>query len=1054
MAKGISEKLPLWLNAALLSLSLPLLLNSSVRAQQCTQVGIYTQIQQFKNVKALTSASDAVVKCGEDAVPSLAEALSNSDAAIRTHAASALGKMGWSAQDAVSDLVETLGDGDEAVRSSSVRALIDIGRSAQQRANRISELDLQQIAKLEILKQQIEKALTRLDAKPQAWANLKLQQQELRLTRNALQTKLNQLQDRIIYRGIQWVIKNPGIFALLAGAGYLGIFAIRPLWLLSLDKILPQTYKIPGIGLEVPLQKLLIFKHSPKVLDAWVEKYFESVKIEFLDKDIVKRDRTTHLPQPVFFNNQTLFPDQVNDENPTAEHTKLQNALKAQMLREQQFCVLIQGEGGAGKTSLACQIANWGMEGKLSKHRMLPILIDRELQENENFLEMIRKQLQDLTNTENEEISPEYLKNLLRQRRVLVIVDHFSEMEKSTCNKILAALTENPIINALVFTSRLEGELRGLTKCILQPMRVEGERISEFLGEYLKLYKCRNLFDDEEFYNACSRLNRMVGQRNITIMLAKLYADQMIAAKQGNTELPENIPELMLSYLNKLHPQADAAKQLAVHREVEIIAWKCLENTYRPAPILRKTAETALVEIDPNETNTRLNYLQATLNLLQKVEPDKVRINLDPLAEYLAGLYLVQQHQDNAETWEKLLKDIGEKTENLKEIKGFLLALWDCCEFKKKELNIPDSVIEQLLKKANLDPEEIKKAQRKERIKNLIKELSAPEPEYRTRAVNDLRTMGKDATPAIPRLRKLLENNSEVFKIRREAAIALKQLGEEIPMLIAEIKNGLESIQLVEHPPTENIDLGNEVILEMVEIPGGSFLMGAPPEEKGSNDRENDREQPQHKVTVAPFLMGKYPVTQAQWQAVVALPQVERALNPDISQFKGAERPVESVSWYDAVEFCARLSQHTGREFRLPSEAEWEYGCRAGTTTPFHFGETISTNLANHLGETPYRETTPVGMFQVANAFGLCEMHGLVLELCADSWHENYEGAPSDGSVWIDKNDKPNGCGLVRGGSWFTNRWYCRSAVRNSYLYNIGNNDNGFRVACSAARTS
>ncbi|ACC85059.1 SUMF1/EgtB/PvdO family nonheme iron enzyme [Nostoc punctiforme] len=1062
MVQDISQKFTLWLKVSLLGLSLPLLLSSSIRAEECTPADIKAQIEKFKDAKTFKAANDTVVKCGEDAISSLAEALSNSDAATRTNAASALGKMGWIAQDAVPDIVETLGDGDENVRSSSVRALIAIGRSAQQQANTISELDLKGITKLQLIKRQIEKALAHLDAKPKEWANQKLLQQELRLTRNALQTKLNQLQDRIISRFIQWVIKNPGIFILLAVAAYLSIFSIRPLWLLSLNKVLPQTWKIPIINQEIAVKWLLFLNYKPRVLDTWVEKYIEPVKTEFLLKDIVKRDSGSHIPQPVEFKDKIKYPQLKNNDNSTEEaleHKELQKELKAEMQREQQFCVLIEGEGGAGKTSLACQIANWGIEGKLANHRILPVLIDRDLQDNEDLLQMIRKQLQDLTNTGNDDITQEFLIHLLYQRRVLVIIDHFSEMEKSTRNKILAAITENPIINALVFTSRVVGELKGLTRSTLKPMRVEGERISEFLGEYLKLCNYRNQFDDEAFYNACSRLNRMVGQRKITIMLAKLYADQMIATKYKavDTELPENIPDLMLSYLNQLHPKAGSAQQLTVHQDLEIIAWKCLENTYSPTPISRITAEEALVRPGSNEIDSRLDYLQTTLNILLKIEPDKVKINLDPLAEYLAGLYLVQQYKDNAEAWQKLLNDIDEKSENLEKIKGFLLALWDCCEFKKNEFKIPDLVFQGLLKRANLDPKEIEAEQRKRRIKILINELYTPEVEFRIRAVIDLQTMGKDANPAIPRLRKLLENNSEIAKVRREVAKTLKQLGQQNRMIILQIDNGVESIRLAEHPPTEEIYLGDKVILEMVRIQGGTFLMGAPETEEYSMDSE----RPQHEVTVLPFFIGKYPVTQVQWLAVTSLPQVNRELDPDPSRFKGANLPIEKVSWYEAVEFCDRLSQHTGKTYRLPSEAEWEYACRAGTTTSFHFGETITSELANYdtsevsgvgVKGRHQKETTPVGNFEVANAFGLYDMHGNVWEWCLDDWHDNYEGAPIDGSAWFNIYHKQAHF-VLRGGSWYNNPKFCRSAYRSNNN-DRGNHGNitGFRIVCEIKR--
>ncbi|HLP90287.1 MAG TPA: formylglycine-generating enzyme family protein [Nostocaceae cyanobacterium] len=256
-------------------------------------------------------------------------------------------------------------------------------------------------------------------------------------------------------------------------------------------------------------------------------------------------------------------------------------------------------------------------------------------------------------------------------------------------------------------------------------------------------------------------------------------------------------------------------------------------------------------------------------------------------------------------------------------------------------------------------------------------------------------------------------------------------------------------------------DLGNGVELEMVLIPGGSFIMGAPEKEEGSLHTE----RPQHKVSIQRFLMGKYPITQAQWQAVAKLPQVNKELNPKPSFFKGAKRPVESVSWYDAVEFCLRISNHTNRPYRLPSEAEWEYACRAGTTTPFHFGETITTDLANYKGidtnsfkwsgsygnrpEGTYREkTTEVGFFKVANEFGLYDMHGNVWEWCQDDWHNSYEGAPTDGSAWV--SEETSSHKVERGGSWVFYPSICRSASRLYSVPGFINSNHGFRVVCGA----
>ena len=257
----------------------------------------------------------------------------------------------------------------------------------------------------------------------------------------------------------------------------------------------------------------------------------------------------------------------------------------------------------------------------------------------------------------------------------------------------------------------------------------------------------------------------------------------------------------------------------------------------------------------------------------------------------------------------------------------------------------------------------------------------------------------------------------------------------------------------IDHRPGEAEFLAeniNGVAPKMVAIPGGEFLMGSPPG-KGSAFV-----YPQHPVTVPSFLRGKYPVTQAQWQAVVSLPKIDRDLKPEPSSFKGKNRPVENVSWYDAVEFCQRFSIATGRDYRLPSEAEWEYACRAGTTTPFHFGETITSQLANYDGRYTYASelrgknrghTTDVGSFP-PNAFGLYDMHGNIWEWCADDWHENYENAPKDGRAWVSNvRRSPK---VIRGGVWYIDPAFCCSAYRSEVSPDLDvGTMMGFRLVCA-----
>ena len=289
--------------------------------------------------------------------------------------------------------------------------------------------------------------------------------------------------------------------------------------------------------------------------------------------------------------------------------------------------------------------------------------------------------------------------------------------------------------------------------------------------------------------------------------------------------------------------------------------------------------------------------------------------------------------------------------------------------------------------------------------------------------------------------------------------------------------------------------LPNNVDLDMVFIPGGTFTMGSPKNEKDSHNNE----RPQHNVKVPSFFMGKYPITQGQWKVIATRTDLKVKINleEDLSYFRKPYqdqdkkidrwlRPVERVNWYEAVEFCQRLSKLTGRDYRLPSEAQWEYACRAMTEPldlakgesypPFYFGETLTDKLANYNASRTYasepegengKETIPVGQFP-PNAFGLYDLHGNVWEWCMDDWHDNYENAPSDGSAWLDNNqeenldaensleekdgDKPYP--VMRGGSWGDYPELCRSAYRDDFFRRVDRlSVSGFRVVCVFGRT-
>lgn len=291
--------------------------------------------------------------------------------------------------------------------------------------------------------------------------------------------------------------------------------------------------------------------------------------------------------------------------------------------------------------------------------------------------------------------------------------------------------------------------------------------------------------------------------------------------------------------------------------------------------------------------------------------------------------------------------------------------------------------------------------------------------------------LGRAITPAIPPVVTPLQSfEFDVLTVNNRGKEVNRQLGNS--QLFTE-------------------DLGNGVNLEMVFIHSDTYLVGPRINPEVDND---DSDGIQHKVKMYAFSMGKYLVTQAQWKQVSELPKVKRDLNPSPAHFKELNRPVEQVSWHDAVEFCDRLSIKTKRQFRLPSEEEWEYACRAKTTTPFHFGETLTPDLANYNSTYIYangpkgkyrKETTVVGIFP-PNAFGLYDMHGNVWEWCLDYWHDIYNEF-----LTLLENDAISR--LVRGGSYVNSPMECRSSYRKIFNPVSCNKHIGFRVVCEAPMT-
>ncbi len=650
-----------------------------------------------------SNAVEALGKIGADAketIPDLRAILKDNDedVQVRSWAAYALGGIGADAKETIPDLTAALEDSEKDIRSNAASALKLMADSLQ---DNVKTLSPQELAST---RSELEKALKILEANQTEFS-----EKETSAVRRAIADLKDQQNAHVsnLIRQNPWAM-GVIVYLICVPSLWSILLWLRPLWLLNFNQILKHTDIIelpPNLGgFKISLRTALMiqfFHYHPRVLDAWVKAHIQSAQAEFQDKETVK-NRQVYIPMPVTLNGTTL---------PNLTGKELRSTFK-----KQRDCLLIWGEGGAGKTSLACQIARWAMSEdeteRLCKHQMLPVLIEQDLNveaadksPQSLLLDTINGQLQDLIDIE-EKIPNKLLERLLRRRRILVIVDHLSEMNEDTRRAICPAQPDFPI-NSLIVTSRFAEKLGGVTKTKIQPMRVAGNRLSSFMEAYLTQQGKRDLFDDAEYFDACRQLSLMVGQRNITVLLARLFAEQMIAAKEGTgkQDLPDNIPELMLSYLNELNQNVvnETLDNCTVQKDAKIIAWECLRLKYRPTPAKRQDTLNAL---GGDEPEIHLNYLKERLGLIQIIGPaqDQVRFAVDPIAEYLAGLHLVDIYGSDEQKWRNFLNKADYVEGTPAAIQGFLLAVRDCC---LAQGGVPNFVVEELNQRTGVAATEI-----------------------------------------------------------------------------------------------------------------------------------------------------------------------------------------------------------------------------------------------------------------------------------------------------------------------------------------------------------
>lgn len=437
-----------------------------------------------------------------------------------------------------------------------------------------------------------------------------------------------------------------------------------------------------------PVRSLLVvgaFQYHRRVLDAWILCHLDKARQNFESKETVAQ-RRVYVPSPIEIDGVPYPTATLDGIRPLTSSSR--------------WCVLIHGEGGIGKTALACEIARWAMSSQISSrlcpsHPMLPILLESgvvpdKLDQADAFIHIVSGQLRALIGA-MDDLDMNFVRQLLKQTRLLVIADDI-EVNPSTTDFSAAAL---------IVTSRQKRILGDVPRTVIVPQRIHAEHLSTFLHAYLTAKGERATFSDTNFFGACQRLSAIVRDRSITALLAKMYAELLIGSKGGGitTALPKDIPELMLRYLSELNRRKNDAyiSDDDVRRYTQLIARNAITREYRLVPVERAR----LISIIGGEIGLSvLDYLEHRLHLIRSVgtAKDYISFTVEPLAEYMAAMTVVHELSNDNDKWKLLIMELS----NAPNI-SFTLALWDCVLSLGRSADCPEWVAAEL---ANLVPKE------------------------------------------------------------------------------------------------------------------------------------------------------------------------------------------------------------------------------------------------------------------------------------------------------------------------------------------------------------
>jgi len=610
----------------------------------------------------------------QKSVPALSATLTDPIPTVASAAADALGEFGESASPALPALTKTCRT--PKLRLASSRAIARIAMSLRDRFEvspdrHDEELRRQLNDASSVLAQIAHDDPGHIDAD----SLLILAQATSALDRNIMTFRMSEW-----WRQHALIAKiSIAILIYFAWLMFLYFIALRffPLSLIGWNQKLQKlSFKMPESlgGLTIGLRDLLIldFYRNARVLEAWVEKHADRAAANFENQGI-RNSRRVICSLPVEISNES--------------HAEPNAAALRKYCDRDRWLLRIVGEGGVGKTTLACQIALWGLdkdpdERPCPARRMIPIILERgsgleALKDLTHFKLAVRGQLRDLIGEANE--LPEWLcEELSRDQRILVIIDGLSEMD-------IVADAPLPLhpefsVAALIITSRSESLWDDVNHIDIRPRRIDRDHLLPFMNTYLG--KASQNLKDDQVWDACKQLSDLVGAgRSITPLLAKLYAEQLANAPSRWNGIARNIPDLVLGYVTTLNRErrSDDPEYVTLHLAAELTAWECCRTTFN-AGYARKEKVLNVLDAQGGLKPDLFELLEKRLRLVRTIPPAETHIEfvLDPIAEYLAGIWLVQMFQTDKE-WLDFLDQAGRVESSPESVSAFLAAVLDCC---------------------------------------------------------------------------------------------------------------------------------------------------------------------------------------------------------------------------------------------------------------------------------------------------------------------------------------------------------------------------------------